>query len=129
MSAKKRLNALAVVAGAILITNPATAEPACYRIDATAQCEAEYPPGFPNDSECRVPGWARLGPYWEVYVSQKTLLFIPGSSGMTMTTRKCRRVYVLIQDGKENQLCYGGSYGTAYRSFATNDCVVGGGGT
>jgi hypothetical protein len=125
MIATKRSNVLAVVVG--LVTIAATAEPACYRIDATAECEQVYPPGYPNDSECRWQGWARVGPSWEVYVSQKTLLLTPGSSGWTITTRNCRRVYVMMKDGQENQICYSGSYGS-FRSFQTNRCVVGSGG-
>lgn len=127
MIAKNWSNVLTVVAGAILVTISATTEPACYRIDATAQCEVAYPPGYPNDPECRWSGWAKSEPSWEVYVSRQTLLLTPGSSGWTITTRKCRRVYMMMKDGEENQICYGGSYGP-FRTFQTNRCVVGSGG-
>lgn len=115
---------LATVAAASLATST-TSEPACYRIDGTAECPHQYE--VPEYSECMWGnGWERLGPYWETFVTSKTLLLTPGASGMTCETRKCRRVYVMIKENQVDQKCYSAGYGDN-ASFINTSCVVGSG--
>lgn len=102
-------------------------EVACYQIIDDPEC-LHVDPLNPDD-EChggQWEGWTKLGPSWEKYVGNKTLLLTPGSSGYTVEWRQCRRVYEMTKFGEETQLCYGPGYGGS-REFQKNSCVVGDG--
>lgn len=99
------------------------AEKVCYHIDAVQNC----PTVNPSQSECDWGnGWTKDGPYFEVYVSQKTAL--AQGSGSYCITRKCRRYYIMSKPGFPDEYCYGGSYGVNY-SFVDTPCTAGGSGT
>ncbi len=99
---------------------PSNAESVCFHISTLLPCSANPP----QQSECDWGnGWTKDGPWAEYYVVQKTPL--SQGSGSYVTTRKCRRFYIMSKPGEIDQYCYGGSYGVNY-SFVNGPCIAGG---